>query len=27
MCNTGCGIKAKIENGIVAKIDGKPFSP
>ena len=26
-CNTGCGIKAKIENGVVAKIDGNPFSP
>lgn len=26
-CNTGCGIKAKIENGVVAKIDGSPFSP
>jgi anaerobic selenocysteine-containing dehydrogenase len=26
-CNTGCGIKAKIENGIVSKIDGNPFSP
>jgi tetrathionate reductase subunit A len=26
-CNTGCGIKAKIEDGIVAKIDGNPFSP
>ena len=26
-CNTGCGIKAKIENGVVSKIDGNPFSP
>ncbi len=26
-CNTGCGIKAKIENGVLAKIDGNPFSP
>ncbi|MBI2347489.1 MAG: molybdopterin oxidoreductase, partial [Deltaproteobacteria bacterium] len=26
-CNTQCGIKAKIQNGIVAKIDGNPFSP
>ncbi|MHB8993066.1 MAG: molybdopterin-dependent oxidoreductase, partial [Chloroflexota bacterium] len=26
-CNTGCGIKAKIENGVATKIDGSPFSP
>ncbi|TAK26304.1 MAG: molybdopterin oxidoreductase [Chloroflexota bacterium] len=26
-CNTGCGIKAKIENGVIAKIDGSPFNP
>jgi tetrathionate reductase subunit A len=26
-CNTGCGIKAKIQNGIVTKIDGNPYSP
>ncbi len=26
-CNTGCGIKAKIENGVVIKIDGNPLSP
>ncbi|MBI2986324.1 MAG: molybdopterin-dependent oxidoreductase [Deltaproteobacteria bacterium] len=26
-CNTQCGIKAKIQNGIVTKIDGNPFSP
>ena len=26
-CNTGCGIKAKIIDGVVAKIDGNPFSP
>ncbi|MBI3977309.1 MAG: molybdopterin-dependent oxidoreductase [Chloroflexi bacterium] len=26
-CNTGCGIKAKIVNGVAAKIDGNPFSP
>ena len=26
-CNTQCGIKVKIENGIVAKIDGSPYSP
>lgn len=26
-CNTGCGIKCKIQNGIVTKIDGNPYSP
>jgi anaerobic selenocysteine-containing dehydrogenase len=26
-CNTGCGIKVKIQNGIAAKIDGNPYSP
>lgn len=26
-CNTGCGIKAKIQNGVVTKIDGNPYSP
>lgn len=26
-CNTGCGIKAKILNGTVVKIDGNPLSP
>jgi anaerobic selenocysteine-containing dehydrogenase len=26
-CNTGCGIKAKLIDGVVAKIDGNPFSP
>ncbi|AXA37141.1 MAG: molybdopterin oxidoreductase [Candidatus Hydrogenedentota bacterium] len=26
-CNTGCGIKCKIQDGIVAKIDGNPYSP
>jgi anaerobic selenocysteine-containing dehydrogenase len=26
-CNTGCGIKAKVQNGIVAKIDGNPYNP
>jgi tetrathionate reductase subunit A len=26
-CNTGCSIKAKIIDGVVAKIDGNPFSP
>jgi tetrathionate reductase subunit A len=26
-CNTGCGIKVKIQDGIVSKIDGNPYSP
>lgn len=26
-CNTGCGIRAKVENGVVTKIDGNPYSP
>ena len=26
-CNTGCGMKVKIRNGLVAKIDGNPYSP
>ncbi|OGK89033.1 MAG: molybdopterin oxidoreductase [Candidatus Rokubacteria bacterium GWC2_70_16] len=26
-CNTQCGIKVKIENGVIAKIDGNPYSP
>ncbi len=26
-CNTGCGIKVKILNGIAVKIDGNPYSP
>ena len=26
-CNTGCGIKAKIQDGIVTKIDGNPYNP
>ncbi len=26
-CNTQCGIKVKIENGLIAKIDGNPYSP
>ncbi len=26
-CNTGCGIKVKLFNGIAAKIDGNPYSP
>jgi tetrathionate reductase subunit A len=26
-CNTGCGIKVKLLDGVAAKIDGNPFSP
>ncbi len=26
-CNTGCGIKVKILDGLAAKIDGNPYSP
>jgi anaerobic selenocysteine-containing dehydrogenase/Ni/Fe-hydrogenase subunit HybB-like protein len=26
-CNTQCGIKAKIVDGVVVKIDGNPYSP
>ncbi|MDP2938925.1 MAG: molybdopterin-dependent oxidoreductase [Candidatus Omnitrophota bacterium] len=26
-CNTGCGIKAKLLNGLLVKIEGNPFSP
>lgn len=26
-CNTGCGIRVKIENGVAVKIDGNPYSP
>jgi tetrathionate reductase subunit A len=26
-CNTGCGIKVKIQDGVVAKIDGNPYNP
>lgn len=26
-CNTGCGIKAKLQEGVVTKIDGNPYSP
>jgi tetrathionate reductase subunit A len=26
-CNTGCGIRAKIQNGVVTTIDGNPYSP
>ena len=26
-CNTGCGIKVKLLDGVVAKIDGNPYNP
>lgn len=26
-CNTGCGIKCKIQDGFVTKIDGNPYNP
>jgi anaerobic selenocysteine-containing dehydrogenase len=26
-CNTGCGITVKVQDGLVAKIDGNPYSP
>ncbi len=26
-CNTGCGIKVKVLDGVVVKIDGSPYSP
>lgn len=26
-CNTGCGIKCKIQDGVLSKIDGNPFNP
>jgi tetrathionate reductase subunit A len=26
-CNTGCGIKVKLLNGVVMKVDGNPFNP
>jgi len=26
-CNTQCGIKVRIEDGLIAKIDGNPYSP
>jgi anaerobic selenocysteine-containing dehydrogenase len=26
-CNTICGIKAKLQGGVVVKLDGNPFSP
>lgn len=26
-CNTGCGIKCKLQRGVVTKIDGNPYNP
>ncbi len=26
-CNTGCGIKCKLQNGVLTKIDGNPYNP
>jgi len=26
-CNTGCGIKAKMQDGVLTKIDGSPYNP
>ncbi|MFH0728576.1 MAG: molybdopterin-dependent oxidoreductase [Pseudomonadota bacterium] len=26
-CNTGCGIKCKVQDGVLAKIDGNPYNP
>lgn len=26
-CNTGCGMRAKIQDGVVTNIDGNPYSP
>jgi tetrathionate reductase subunit A len=26
-CNTGCGLKCKIQDGVVTKIDGNPYNP
>jgi len=26
-CNTGCGIKCKLQGGVLTKIDGNPYSP
>src|SRR5687767_1820531 len=26
-CNTGCSIKTKLIDGVIAKIDGSPFGP
>ncbi len=26
-CNTGCGIKCKVQDGVVTRIDGNPYNP
>ncbi len=26
-CNTGCGISAKLQDGVIVKIDGNPYNP
>jgi anaerobic selenocysteine-containing dehydrogenase len=26
-CNTGCGIRVKLMNGVAVKIDGNPYNP
>lgn len=26
-CNTGCGIKCKVEDGVLLKVDGNPYNP
>jgi anaerobic selenocysteine-containing dehydrogenase len=26
-CNTGCGIKVKLQDGVIVKIDGNPYDP
>lgn len=26
-CNTNCGIKVKLVNGVISKVDGNPFNP
>ncbi|MBI4875657.1 MAG: molybdopterin-dependent oxidoreductase [Acidobacteria bacterium] len=27
MCNSGCGLRVKVHNGVIAKIDGNPYHP
>lgn len=26
-CNTGCGVSAKLQDGVIVKIDGNPYNP
>ena len=26
-CNTGCGMRVKLQDGVATKIDGNPYSP